>query len=134
MRRLFVLGLLLAACAHAKESAPRATMDSAEHAFSASDYETARRLYAALASDESLSAKDREKTQITLANIEWRIDSNPTAARTRLEALGTHKALLEESRMERESRRWTEAVALARKALALAANAEEQRNARTSLA
>src|SRR5712691_10213763 len=103
MRRLLLLALTLMACAHA--ALPPATMDNAAQARFNSDYETARKLYREIARQSSTDPKDRQKAEIALANIEWRIDANPAVARTRLNALGTRDALQEESRLERQDRK-----------------------------
>ena len=120
------------ACAHAE--LPPATLDNAEHARFNSDYETARKLYSEIARQSSTDPKDRQKAEIALANIEWRIDANPVAARARLNALGTRDALQEESRLERRYGRWAEAEALARRARDMSSKPDEQRSAQTTLA
>ena len=128
---MFIVALAIAGCARA-DTPP--TMDRAAEAKFNRDYVTARRLYAELTRMPSLDAKDREKAEIALANIEWRLDQNPAAARTRLDALGTRRAFQEKSRMEREFGQWTQAAAAARKTLELSTTADERRQAQTALA
>ena len=131
MRRLLLFSFLLAASA--QSPAPlQPTIESADQAAFNSDFATARRLYASVAKQAS-DPKDRDRAEVTLANIEWRIDANLSAARTRLDALETSDALIERSRLERESGRFAEAEWFARKAIGIATKPDDRRSAETSL-
>ena len=132
MRRRIILTLLLCGCARASAPPRPATIESAAQAAFNSDYASARRIYAEV-DRTTVNSKEREDAEIGLAKIEWRIDRNPDAARVRLEALATSRAYLEESRMERDRGRFSEAEALARRANALAQNKQEHRAADLAL-
>src|SRR6516225_11195051 len=132
MRRRIGLTLLLCGCARASAPPRPATIESAAQAAFNSDYASARRIYAEV-DRTTANPKEREDAKIGLAKIEWRIDRNPDAARVRLEALATSRAWLEESRMERDRGRFSEAEALARRANALAENKQEHRAADLAL-
>src|SRR6266480_83176 len=111
MRRITLLAVLLTACAHVEPTPPPLfdpTMTDARQAASNTDFALAHRLFASVAADAA-DPKDREAAEIAMANIEWRIDTNPVAARARLVRVGTRDAFVEQSRMERELGRYAEA-------------------------
>src|SRR5262249_4823365 len=132
MRRINVIAVLCCSCVHASAPAKPATIDNASQAAFNSDYATARSLYLSVARTTA-DAKERETADLGLAKIEWRIEGNPDAARLRLNAPGTSRGVLEESRLERDLGRYSESEALARKAMALAQDKGETRDSELAL-
>ncbi len=124
MRRLMVAAFLVCGCARLHARTEPASITTASQAAFRSDYKAARALFEQVAA-QTKDPKERETAELALADIEWRIDGRDDAARARLEALGTCRALLAESRLERERFRYGEAEALARRAQPLAKTKEE---------
>jgi hypothetical protein len=137
MRRITLLAVLLTACAHVEPtpapSPPNPTITDARQAASNTDFALAHRLFASVAANAA-DPKDREAAEIAMANIVWRIDTNPVAARARLVRIGTRDAFVEQSRMERELGRYAEAESLARKAVALSTKPDDLKTAQFTLA
>jgi hypothetical protein len=137
MRRTTLLAVLLTACAHvAEHTAPiplNPTLTDARQAAFNTDFPLARPLFASVAANAT-DPKDREAAEIALANIEWRIDRNPVAARERLVRVATRNALVEQSRMEQELGRYAEAESIARRAIALSTKADDRKTAQLALA
>src|SRR5215813_13722316 len=132
MRPFIWLALLLCGCVRASAPPKAATVDNASQAVFNGNYATARTLYTAIARTTS-DPKEREDVEIALANIEWRIERNADAARVRLQALGTRRALFEQSRMERDYGNYAAAEAMARKAIPPAQNSRELKSAQLAL-
>jgi hypothetical protein len=133
MRSAIALLLFTLACHRIAAPPASASLDEADAAAYASDYAKARQLYAVV------KGKDREKAQIRLANIEWRVDQQPDAAATRLRPIAEHgeersRALLEWTRSEHSRGRFADAAALARRAVEAGKTADEKRSARLALA
>jgi hypothetical protein len=140
-RRLAAL-LLLAACAHRppmkwpQPSSPK--LDAAEQAMYNSEYSRARTLLGeVIASDAKRENRDRATRR--LANIQWRIDADAATARRTLApvtARGPEQmaALLELARMERTRGDFAASRAAAERAIRVARDATEKRNAIVSLA
>ena len=105
MRRLTLLAVFLTACAHVEPTAPiplNPTLSDARQAAFNTDFVLAHRLFASVAANAP-DPKDREAAEIAMANIEWRIESNPVAARERLVRVATADALVGSSRASSSS-------------------------------
>lgn len=135
MRSIVAAALLFFVVIGCANSHPApATLDEGDAAAYASDYARAKTLYA------DVGGKDRDTAQIRLANVEWRIDQHPDAAAARLKPIAERdgeqrtRALLEWTRSEWSRKRYADAAALARRALATAKTADNRRSSQLALA
>jgi hypothetical protein len=119
--RAFLVLTAAFACMHGRGPA---TLENASQSASNGDYATARAMYAEIARTAS-DVEGRESAEIALANLEWRIDGDPAAARGRLFRLGTYHGFLEAARFDGEKP--------ARQAIALARTGVEREKAELAL-
>jgi hypothetical protein len=135
-----VLGLTARLSAQqADPEVPSPEIQAAEKDSSNGRFPDAKAKLAAILASPETRPIDRDRAGTELARIAWRIDDEPDAARTRLDALilGAEKKLpplLLLSRMERSLGRWDAAATASRRAREAAETKGDHRSADVSLA